>query len=394
VLLKGGMGPPCVSSPRQAASGGLRKRIDRPYASTERKLHHLPMTGAASRPSSADQRWRLERWLCAHYVWIAVAVITWELLTALARGGWDAREGIWIREAGIVGGVVLLGVALTLPDRVDYVLRRLIARGSLSADDAAHDEFTRRTNTRARRAALIGAIGGGVFMATGWILARAGWSVPLASTLLINIVLGALFGLFIGRALVYGRLGGLLRRSHIAVVVKPRHPDSAGGLRLVGDLYWFQASILAVVAAYFGVFWLLAPLVGRQQWRTPFAVVVLVIVICEVLILVVPMWSFHKILRKYREDQLLRADEIGVQLDDLDRQFTVHPAKPVPALQEQISNLTAQYAAIEALPTWPIPVGVRRRFAIRNVILLLPALAQLVGASTAWQDLLDRLGKV
>lgn len=52
-----------------------------------------------------------------------------------------------------------------------------------------------------------------------------------------------------------------------------------------------------------------------------------------------------------------------------------------------------RYTAIESMPTWPVDVKIRRRFGLRNALLVAPALAQFLGAAQATQNLIENLQK-
>lgn len=46
------------------------------------------------------------------------------------------------------------------------------------------------------------------------------------------------------------------------------------------------------------------------------------------------------------------------------------------------------------MPTWPMDIRLRRRFSIRNAVLLLSVLAQALGAGKGTQDLMKKLSKI
>jgi hypothetical protein len=188
-------------------------------------------------------------------------------------------------------------------------------------------------------------------------------------------------GLFGGRAVSYGFLGIRLVRAGFVLRPDPDHLDSAAGLRPVGALFFYSASILAIPAVFLASWWVLIPLVSRYGiWREPYAVMLLVVVVAQVLAFVVPMLSFHRLMVRRKTELFAEADALS--------------DRAVRAGAEPEANWRRRYRAIESMSTWPIDAGTRRRFGIRNMVLLLPVLAQVLGASQLTQDLLDTIRKM
>lgn len=107
-------------------------------------------------------------------------------------------------------------------------------------------------------------------------------------------------GLFLGRACSYGRLGSRLRTLGFAVKPDPAHLDGAAGLRPVGALFFHQATLLAIPAAFLAIWWVLIPLVNLRYlvWRTPYAGLLALVVAIEIAAFVIPMLTFHEIMRE------------------------------------------------------------------------------------------------
>jgi hypothetical protein len=45
------------------------------------------------------------------------------------------------------------------------------------------------------------------------------------------------------------------------------------------------------------------------------------------------------------------------------------------------------------MPTWPVSLAMRRRFAVQNVVLFLPVVAQALSAPKSWQSVIDGVSK-
>jgi hypothetical protein len=81
------------------------------------------------------------------------------------------------------------------------------------------------------------------------------------------------------------------------------------------------------------------------------------------------------------------ADEIPQQAAELRRKLTTATGDARAGLQDELASRTERYEEIEAMPTWPVNVRLRRRFAINNLVLLIPIALQALGLSQQWQQL-------
>jgi hypothetical protein len=113
-------------------------------------------------------------------------------------------------------------------------------------------------------------------------------------------------------------------------------------------------------------------------------------VACEILAFFVPMLAFHRIMVNTKQRLFEDADRLSDKIASARRSAgsTDSPASV------DVEAALARYQAIERMPTWPLDAQLRRRFGIRNLILLAPVVAQALGAGKGTQDLLERLQKV
>jgi len=205
-----------------------------------------------------------------------------------------------------------------------------------------------------------------------------------------------LAGSFIGRAVSYSRLGQRLKDGGFRIDVDPEHLDGVAGLRPVGRLYFFQSALVAVPGAFLAVWWFLIPLFGERYggWRDVYAGLLVFVVFCEALAFFSPMWSFHRIMSEKKASFLIEADHISEQAAGIRKQLRGSADEGVAArLEDQLGQLTKRYQAIVEMPTWPVDKRIRRRFAVNNLILFIPVIAQLLGAPDSWQHFLENLQK-
>jgi hypothetical protein len=148
-------------------------------------------------------------------------------------------------------------------------------------------------------------------------------------------------------------------------------------------LYFYQSGLLAIPGAFLAAWWLFIPLLGDRylNWREPYAGLLFVVVVSEILVFILPMVSFHRLMLDRKNDLFGEADELSRR-----------SVRPNDAGANE--NWAKRYAAIESMPTWPVDLRIRRRFGLRNALLLVPAVAQALGASQRTQDLIENLRTV
>ena len=159
-------------------------------------------------------------------------------------------------------GCFVLGLWLFMqvPDKVDEAIQRLVRRGVLHLTGEEMDALISAVRAQEPRSAYIG----GCLVAFAMLLAFLAanpWPYPPDQRLLtlFEVVGGFVAGRCLGRMVWYGLLGCLLRRRQVAIHVQPGHPDGAAGLKPIGDLYFFQAMVVAIPALFLALWWLIIP---------------------------------------------------------------------------------------------------------------------------------------
>ena len=333
--------------------------------------------------SARSPLWLLERLLHRFYL-VFVAVVTLAVVAnELSLYGSVLKEWDWLLVTGFGTWIAAVYFPLLLPDKVTETLTRLANRGVLNGD-ADLAEFLAKLHRRARRGALLGSVAFAVAIFAAWIVAFRNLLAGHALIVILETVAAVPVGLFAGRAISYGLLARRLAEAGFTVIPDPDHLDGAAGLRPIGALYFYQSGLLAIPGIFLAAWWLLIPLLGGRylNWREPYAGLLLIIVISEILAFILPMLLFHQLM-------LRRKNELFPEADELSRQS----ARPENNAAETESRVK-RYMAIDSMPTWPVDAKIRRRFGLRNAVLLLPVLAQLFGVSPAIQKLIENLQKV
>jgi hypothetical protein len=348
----------------------------------------------------------IEKWLRSHYLLVTVITLILLVLNEIHIFGTYLPAWDWLFVSGWITFLLTFRVTFWLPDRVDEVLDRLAASrvlvdcndklGELAGSDNKLGDFKQELHESARDAARVGGIVVAAILALGWLVAKRSALPFYFLTVLLEVVGAFLAGSFIGRAVSYSRLGQRLKDGGFGIDVDPEHLDGVAGLRPVGRLYFFQSALVAVPGAFLAVWWFLIPLFGERYsgWRDVYAGLLVFVVFCEALAFFSPMWSFHRIMSDKKADFLIEADHISEQAAGIRKQLRGSADEGVAArLEDQLDQLTKRYQAIVEMPTWPVDKRIQRRFALNNLILFVPVIAQLLGAPDSWQHFIDNLQK-
>ena len=109
---------------------------------------------------------------------------------------------------------------------------------------------------------------------------------------------GFIAGHFLARAVAYGRMGALLKQAAIRLRAQPGHLDGAGGFKPVGDLFFYQALVIGLAAAFLAIWWLIIPFLPEYaRWREIYLGLLAIALLFEMLAFFGPMWSFHTEMR-------------------------------------------------------------------------------------------------
>lgn len=352
----------------------------------------MSMEGNVGGPTAGSRVLRLvDEW-----IWVPVAAIFLWYIIEQARL-FHAQIGHW--DFLLLSGWATLAAGLFLtngiPPRLERTLRRLRDRGAIDLSD---DGLETLMDGVARRATPWGAIAAGV-AALGIIASfAAAGRADLGDGLFWLEALGGLVaGFKLGRIASYGSLGSLLRRQRCKITVTPGHVDGAGGLKPVGDFYFFQAMVAGIPAAFLAVWWMIIPVVPRpyQRWRNPYLGLLVLAVAVELLAFFVPLWFFHREMERQKDTRLAEADRLSSELAKLEAVLSKgEPGPDAQAAKARLAGGKEWYLLIEGMPTWPLDPGTRRRFRGRNLILLVPLATKVVGASGPWKQIADALSRV
>jgi hypothetical protein len=100
-------------------------------------------------------------------------------------------------------------------------------------------------------------------------------------------------------------------------------------------------------------------------------------------------------MNKGKEELLDEADHISDQAAQIQKELLDSGSESdIAQLEDKFGRLTKRYQAIVQMPTWPVDTTIRRRFAANNLLLLIPVVAQVLGAPGSMQNLLDNVQKV
>jgi hypothetical protein len=281
-------------------------------------------------------------------------------------------------------GLFIIGIYLAqwLPKRMEQTLDRLFSRRTLELDSDKLKAFKKRLTVSVNRNAQIVAIIVTILMLIAFLWAYRG-KFPSESVVLAGFeaIGGYIAGFYVGRMIGYGQLGWLLKKEEIAIKVTAGHLDGVGGLKPVGDFYFFQAKVASIPAAYLAIWWFIIPFWPRYaEWREPYLGLLVIAISIEIAAFFVPMLSFHHVMQSEKRRRLKEADQLSFEITQLETQLPLTAtAEEQNALMEQLSFKAKQYWAIENLPTWPFDSKTRRRFSLNNVALFLPFLGKGLG---------------
>jgi hypothetical protein len=249
-----------------------------------------------------------------------------------------------------------------------------------------------RAERWAHRGGLI--VGAAILVAFGIAFGQA--IVRHLQLAVIEALGGYIAGRYLGQMVCYGSLGPLLKQLHLPLTVQPGHPDEAAGLKPVGDLYFFQAMVVAIPALYLAVWWFLIPTFEQYTyWRAPYLGLLAVALTVELLAFLVPLSFFHQEMQAQKAKLLDEADKLGRAVSTVQAALTeAKTEQERNELKDRLSSMTERYWAIERMPTWPVDTKVRRRFTLNNLALFLPLLSQSIHVSGGWQKALEELQKI
>ena len=300
--------------------------------------------------------------------------------------------------SGIATFILGLHLARGMPVRFRECITRLENRqvfefGNMSLEDL-FEEINKKGDFWARIIGLIAALG----------IALAFIDVFLKDYYWPRIFLGIaeafgayIAGNYLGRMASYGQLGGMLKSYDITIKVDPSHIDGVGGLKPVGDFYFYQAMVVAIPAIYLGVWWFLFPLWPRDYsyWEESYLGLMAIAFSIEILAFLLPLWSFHVIMLEKKYDWQCKADDICNEISELQNALDTNVTEDEKKNKlAQIEEKTQRYWAIENMVTWPADIRTRHRFRFNNILLLIPLVGDIVKRHVELSKLVDLMRKL
>jgi hypothetical protein len=339
---------------------------------------------------------RLETWVQRHYVVFLCFVLGILALNEIWLFGLDLSQWDLLLISGAITFVVGLHFALRIPQKVDVALTRLVNRGVLQLTPETLANLKQDLSARAARWAHRGGVSVTIVVLLAFLIAFGPDIIQHLDLTLVEMLGGYIVGRYLGRMACYGQLGWLLRQRNIPLNVQPGHLDGAAGFKPVGDLYFFQAMVIAIPALYLAVWWFLIPAFDQYaQWREPYLGLLAVVLTVEVLAFLIPVWSFHQEMLDQKTRLLDEADRLSRAVDSGQAELTeAKTGQERSELKDRLAQMTERYSAIEQMPTWPVDPRVRRRFTFNNLALFLPLISRSFQVTGAWQKVLEELQQI
>ena len=165
----------------------------------------------------------------------------------------------------------------------------------------------------------------------------------------------------------------------------------------IGDLYFFQAMLVAIPAAFLAIWWLIIPVIPRYlRWRDTYIGLLAIMLVIEFLAFLLPIWYFHVEMQRQKTELLKEADGLSRSIVELQsRLVDAQNEKEHSALKERLSLMIERYSTIEQMPTWPVDANVQRKFTFSNLGLFVPLVSYFLNNKTATGDSLwQQIGKI
>ena len=271
--------------------------------------------------------------------------------------------------------LVVIWLARNIFREIENTLRRLVKRGTILLKTTDLEKSIRSLSYYAN---IWGVIAGFGCAIAGLLLFysverfndfRNSYQSILS---VIGVFIGARYG---GEMLYFGFLGRFLSKENATIATKPRHVDGAAGLKPIGDYYFYQAKLVAIPALFLILWWFIMKVWSfpDTSWVDLYLGLFFGFLAAEVLAFVLPMLYFHEEMRHQKVDHLATADDLGLRIEELQKQISeTNSDKQQIVLKSQLANMRDTYWDIENMPTWPVDMSTRRRFALSNIVLFVP----------------------
>lgn len=284
-----------------------------------------------------------------------------------------------------------------LGEKFEAVLDRIRNRGALGMTEDELAQFKLEIRGKSQFAALVGGIGllllMVAFYGSAYLSSDERPSVVTLIQYFFEAGANSIVGLFMGRTIVHASLGLLLRKRGVRIAIMPGHPDGAAGMSPIGALFLQQAAVMLLPSLYFVLWWALmtGDSIGNanlfdeavwskfcSQWTNVYFIFFVVMMTIQFVGFFAPMCIFHSAMKEQKAKQLVIADQLSDQMNELKSRIpSEEDEAQVKLLKERLADLSVRHDEIEDLPSWPVSVEVRRRFALRNTLVMLPLFMKL-----------------
>jgi hypothetical protein len=286
-----------------------------------------------------------------------------------------------------------------LKERFENTLKRLIERGVVDLKegqsfDGIKKQFEITAHTWMRVTGLIC----GIAMLVAFIVALTlNFRFDLVLLGIAEVIGAYIAGNYIGRMILYGRLGTWLSETHKNYTIDPSHVDGLSGLKPVGEYYFYQASIASIPAIFLAVWWLLIPIWPRDYsyWHDVYFGLLVIAILIEIFAFLSPLFSFHRLMNKRKKILTSEADILSVSISELKSNIAKNQdIEKAKILKDQLDEINARYWAIENMKTWPVDVKTKKRFSVNNILLFLPVIYNSINHTFKFDDLFKALSKI
>ena len=331
------------------------------------------------------------------YLWIIFS------LSLILFSGWEFKQkGLHLVDwdllpiSALAAIIIFLQFMRQIPEKMNKMLDFLFDRRALEATEEKVDSLKKTITARAEMwSRWVGLIVSFIILTVYLVVYWGQLSVIKIAVTLVATLIGYIGGNFFGQMACYGQLSRLLTKASIRINVVPGHADRAGGLERIGDFYFFQALVLAIPAAFLAIWWLVIPIMERYQgWRDACLGLFILAIVLEFLSFIVPLWAFHKEMKKQRDALIRKADRSCPKINVLMDKLTTKPlpeAKEV--LREDWEDMRNFYECINNMSTWPLDDTKRKYFSLGNLTLLAPVIFSWVQKTEIWQRITEFFSK-
>ena len=205
---------------------------------------------------------------------------------------------------------------------------------------------------------------GGIFSApTKFII------LEIVSQPIIGIVTGVLLWRIFVLSFLFLNLG-----RKFSLTPQIEHSDQVGGMAIVGNLFLWSALVYAWPAIFLSVWYIiirnfdmepLAKLGGSMESLNHirdmvfifFFAAIILLVLASIISFVMPVFSIHREMLKYRDNINIRLDQLSVQIDSMQRELLENAGEmeidQANEMEKQIELMLNVHAKYRKIPTWP-----------------------------------------